>query len=43
MLFIASVGFSQSELPINFETGPYGFTDFDGGATTVTANPTYLV
>lgn len=26
-------------LPIDFEAGPYGFTDFDGGAATVIANP----
>lgn len=40
LMFIASCGFSQkSDFPINFESGTLTFTDFDGGATTVIANP----
>ena len=39
MLF-ASMGFIHAaELPFDFETGTYTFTDFDGGASTVIANP----
>lgn len=38
------IEFTPSELPaltlpIDFEGGPYGFTDFDGSAATVIANP----
>lgn len=42
--FFDDIEFSPSELPaltlpIDFEGGPYGFNDFDGGAATVIANP----
>lgn len=38
-MFIALQGFSQLSLPIDFESGPYSFEDFDGGSATVLANP----
>jgi hypothetical protein len=31
--------FPPLSLPIDFEAGPYGFVDFDGGAATVIENP----
>ncbi|MBG6110803.1 hypothetical protein IWX84_001685, partial [Flavobacterium sp. CG_9.10] len=39
-LLVYSIGFSQT-LPLDFEssTVTYAFTDFDGGAATVVANP----
>ena len=39
MMLIASIGFSQTSLPLDFENGPYTFNDFDGGITTVITNP----
>ena len=40
LMLIASMNFAQAQnFPIDFETGTYTFTDFDGGAATVIANP----
>ena len=39
LMLIASFGFSQTSLPLDFESGPYTFNDFDGGVTTVITNP----
>lgn len=39
-MLLASAGFTYAaDLPMDFEAGPYTFVDFDGGATTVIANP----
>jgi hypothetical protein len=39
MMCIATIGIVQAQdFPIDFETGTYTFTDFDGGATTVIDN-----
>jgi hypothetical protein len=40
ILIVAIAGFVKAaDLPLDFETGTYTFTDFDGGATTVISNP----
>ncbi len=40
LMLITSVGFSYAaDFPINFETGTYTFSDFDGGVATVINNP----
>ncbi len=40
ILIIAIAGFVKAaDLPLDFETGTYTFTDFDGGAVTVISNP----
>jgi hypothetical protein len=40
LMLVASFGLIKAaELPLDFETGTYEFTDFDGGAVTVIDNP----
>lgn len=40
VLIISMASFVKAaDLPLNFETGTYQFTDFDGGVVTVIANP----
>jgi hypothetical protein len=40
ILLIAFAGFAKAtDLPLDFETGTYTFTDFDGGVVTVINNP----
>jgi hypothetical protein len=40
MMLVASFGLIKAaELPLDFESGTYEFTDFDGGAVTVIDNP----
>jgi hypothetical protein len=40
LMLFTFMGFAQTvSLPIDFEAGPYTFTDFDGGSTSVVTNP----
>jgi hypothetical protein len=40
VMLLASFGFlGAADLPLDFETGTYGITDFDGGALTIIDNP----
>jgi hypothetical protein len=39
LMLQAFAGYSQTSLPVTFESGNYAFVDFDGGNTTVVSNP----